>query len=378
MSRLYISKMIDIATDWKQLRAEFPALEKFTYLDTASFGQVPRRASEAMINHLRHRDETASAKFLSWFDDMDQIRQLVARLVKCTADDIAFVQSASTGLSYLIQGLNWKAGDEVLTLEGEFPNQTYQSAALMRFGVAHREVGWPEFYAAVNEKTRLVLLSSVNYATGFMPPLAEVSRFLRERNVLLFVDGTQSVGALQFDVGVIRPSMLCVDAYKWMMSPNGAGFVYVDAELRRELTPTVVGWRSDEGWRRVGSLNHGVPVFAETAEKFEGGMIPFPSLYAMGAVVEMLLETGPDVIEARVLELAAKTREMLRGLGAEVNTDVSQIVTASIPGRDAAEVARKLKALGILVSARHGRLRVSPHFYNDESEIETLRAALSE
>jgi selenocysteine lyase/cysteine desulfurase len=248
----------------------------------------------------------------------------------------------------------------------------------MRFGVAHREVGWPEFYAAVNEKTRLVLLSSVNYATGFMPPLAEVSRFLRERNVLLFVDGTQSVGALQFDVGVIRPSMLCVDAYKWMMSPNGAGFVYVDAELRRELTPTVVGWRSDEGWRRVGSLNHGVPVFAETAEKFEGGMIPFPSLYAMGAVVEMLLETGPEVIEARVLELAAKTREMLRGLGAEVNTDVSQIVTASIPGRDAAEVARKLKALGILVSARHGRLRVSPHFYNDESEIETLRAALSE
>jgi selenocysteine lyase/cysteine desulfurase len=370
--------MIDMATDWKQLRAEFPALEKFTYLDTASFGQLPRRASEAVISHLRHRDQTGSAKFLGWFDDMDVIRQLVARLVKCTPEDIAFVQSASTGLSYLIQGLNWKAGDEVLTLQGEFPNQTYQSAALMRFGVAHREVAWPEFYAAVNEKTRLVLLSSVNYATGFMPPLVEVSRFLRERDVLLYVDGTQSVGALQFDVGKVRPSMLCVDAYKWMMSPNGAGFVYVDAELRRELTPTVVGWRSDEGWRRVGSLNHGVPVFGEAAEKFEGGMIPFPSLYAMGAVLEMLLETGPDVIEARVLELAAKTRAMLNGLGFEVNADASQIVTAHMPGRDAAGVATKLKALGILVSARHGRLRVSPHFYNDESEIETLRAALSE
>ena len=96
------------------------------------------------------------------------------------------------------------------------------------------------------------------------------------------------------------------------------------------------------------------------------------------AVLEMLLETGPDVIEARVLELAAKTRAMLNGLGFEVNADASQIVTAHMPGRDAAGVATKLKALGILVSARHGRLRVSPHFYNDESEIETLRAALSE
>jgi len=222
------------------------------------------------------------------------------------------------------------------------------------------------------------LLSTVNYATGFLPPLEEISRFLRERAVLLYVDGTQSVGALRFDVRRVRPAMLCVDAYKWMMSPNGAGFVYVDAKLREQLTPTVVGWRSDAGWRKVGSLNHGVPVFAEAAEKFEGGMIPFPSLYAMGAVVDLLLETGPDAIEEKVLELAAKTREMLTGLGAEVNADASQIITARFSDRDAAELAVKLKRTGILVSARHGRLRVSSHFYNNESDIEMLRAALSQ
>jgi len=106
MRKLYISnlKMIETRTDWKQLRAEFPALENFTYLDTASFGQMPRRASEAMVNHLKHRDETASAKFLTWFDDMDSIRQALGRLVNCAASDIAFVPSASTGLSYLMQG----------------------------------------------------------------------------------------------------------------------------------------------------------------------------------------------------------------------------------------------------------------------------------
>jgi selenocysteine lyase/cysteine desulfurase len=364
--------------DWGKLRGEFPAVGRFTYLDTATFGQLPRCGSEAVIRHLTQRDETASTKFLSWFDDMDLIRQSVARLVNAAAADIAFVQSASNGLSYFMQGLDWRAGDEVLTLAGEFPNQIYQSAAVRKFGVTHRAVAWADFYAAVSEKTRVVLLSTVNYATGFLAPMDEISRFLHERGVLLYVDGTQSVGALGFDVGKVRPAMLCVNAYKWMMSPNGAGFVYVDEELRRALTPTVVGWRSDAGWRKVASLNHGEPVFAEAAEKFEGGMIPFPSLYAMGAVVDLLLETGMDVIEGRVLELAAKTRAMLSGLGAEVNGDASQIVTARLPGRDAAEVAAGLKAAGIFVSARHGRLRVSAHLYNNEDDIEILRAALSQ
>jgi len=359
------------------MRSEFPALARFTYLDTASFGQVPRRASEAMMRHLAHRDETASVQFLGWFDDMDRIRELAARLVNGSAADIAFVPSAATGLSYLVNGLRWKAGDEVVTLKGDFPNQVYPSAALHRFGVTLRAVDWAEFYAAVNERTRAVLLSTVNYATGFLTPLEEISRFLRARGVLLYVDGTQSVGALRFDVKTVRPAMLCVDAYKWMMSPNGAGFVYVDEEVRRELTPSVVGWRSDAGWRRVGSLNHGEPVFAEAAEKFEGGMIPFPSLYAMGAVLEMIFEAGVDAIEARVLELAGKTRAMLRGLGAEVNADESQIVTARLEGREAAELAARLKGDGIFVSARHGRLRVSSHFYNNEDDIETLRRALS-
>jgi selenocysteine lyase/cysteine desulfurase len=339
---------------------------------------LPRAAADAVISHLTHRDETASTRFLSWFDDMDLIRAAVARLVNGDASDIAFVQSASAGLSYLIQGLKWTAGDEILTLKGEFPNQMYQSAAVKRFGATHRAVSWPDFYAAVCERTRVVLLSIVNYATGFVPPLEDISRFLRERGVLLYVDGTQSVGALRFDVKKVLPAMLCVDAYKWMMSPNGAGFVYVDAELRQQLAPTVVGWRSDAGWRKVGSLNHGEPVFGGTAEKFEGGMIPFPSLYAMGAVVDLLLDTGLEGIERRVLELAAKTRVMLAAFGAEVNSDAAPIVTARLADWDAAALTERLKAQKIVVSARHGRVRVSPHFYNNEDDIETLRTALSQ
>jgi cysteine desulfurase / selenocysteine lyase len=366
-----------VAPDWNVLRMEFPALALWTYLNTATYGQMPRRAAAAMRLHLAKREQSGCSDFLTWFDDMDAIRASCARLVHCEPSDIAFVVNASTGLATLVMGLPWKPGDEVLTLDDEFPNQLYVAAVLARFGVKLRAVAWADFYQSVNERTQLAILSSVNYATGFRPPLEEISRFLRERGALFYVDGSQSVGALQFDIERVRPSALCVDAYKWMLSANGAGFLYLDPGLRQRLPPTVVGWRSDCDWRSVDSLNHGEPVFAQSAERYEGGMLPFPSLYGMGAVIDLMLELGPAAIEARVMELAANIRAMLRTLGAEVNADESQIVTAILPGCVAGEWARLLKQRRILVSARHGRLRVSPHFYNNEADIEMLREALT-
>jgi selenocysteine lyase/cysteine desulfurase len=363
-------------TDWSAIRSEFPALAKWTYLNTAAFGQVPRRATRAMAAHMERRDQTACADFLHWYDDADRIRAQCAQLIHAEPDDITFVPNASAGLALLIQGLSWAAGDEVLTIEDEFPNQLYVSAALDRFGAVHRVVPWKDFYSSVSGRTRLVVLSAVNYATGFRLPLDEISRFLAERGVLFYLDGTQSVGALEFDVRRVLPSVLCVDAYKWMLSPNGAGFAYVAPELRERLAVTVVGWRTDRDWREVGHLNHGAPLLGDAAEKYEGGALVFPSLYAMNASLDMMLEIGASVIEARVLHLAGQVRAMLRGLGASVNDDASQIVTACMPGLEPGELVPRLREEHILVSARHGRLRVSPHFYNDEGDVEKLRLAL--
>lgn len=340
---------------WSSLRAEFPALENWTYLNTATYGQMPRAASVRMQRHLERRDELGCGDFLEWFDNMDAIRASCGRLLNGEAQDIAFVVNAATGLATLLQGLRWQPGDEVLTFPGEFPNLLYISTVLQRFGVTLRPVAWPEFYQALNERTRLVVLSTVNYATGWRPPLEEISERLRRSGILLYVDGSQSVGALQFDTQRIRPSALCVDAYKWMLSPNGAGFLYVDPELREQLPPAVVGWRSDRHWRSVDSLNPGDPVVSNTAEKYEGGMLCFPSLYGMGAVIDMLLEIGPARIEARVIELAGRVREILRLFGAEANTDRSPLVTATLPGLDPRELVRALRERRIMVSARHGR-----------------------
>jgi cysteine desulfurase / selenocysteine lyase len=263
-----------------------------------------------------------------------------------------------------------------LTLEHEFPNNLYASGLVAHRGVELAECSAERFYESVDSRTRLVAISSVNYNTGFAPPLEEWAKFLRERGVLLFVDGTQSVGALEFDAGRIQPDMLAVHGYKWLISPSSAGFMYVRPDLREYLRPNVLGWRSHWDWRNVDNLHHGVPVLADSAEKYEGGAVDSPVLYGMEASIDLLFEIGPDVIEDRVMELAAKGREMLRGLGASVTTCASPIVAARFENRDVSALARALKEQRVLVAARRGHLRVSPHFYNNEEDLEKLSSAL--
>ena len=115
--------------DWKALRAEFPALANWTYLNTATYGQMPRAAADAMSCHMARRDELACGDYLSWFDDMDAIRESCARLVHCDGGHRTRDQRVH-GPAALLQGMSWQAGDEVLTLDDEFPNQLYVSAVL--------------------------------------------------------------------------------------------------------------------------------------------------------------------------------------------------------------------------------------------------------
>ena len=366
-------------SDWERIRGEFPSLAAWTFLNTATFGQVPHRAVEAVERHFERRDRFACADFIEWFDECDDIRDLCARLVHCAPSDIAFIPNASTALSLLLGGIDWKPGDRFVTLEHEFPNHYYHPLFLGgTSGVEFLELPWERFYNSITPRTRLVALSTVNYSTGFRPPLEEISAFLHERGVLLYLDGTQSVGALEFDVSKVRPDLLAVHGYKWLLSPNGAGFMYVSPELRAWLEPMTIGWRSHWDWRNHDYLHHGAPEFKSEAEKYEGGMLSFALLYAMAESVKLVLEIGPDVIERRVMELAELTRCVLRQAGGALLFDQlphydSPIVTARFEGRDASAMAKELAARKVLVAARQGNLRVSPHFYNDESDLERLR-----
>jgi selenocysteine lyase/cysteine desulfurase len=357
-----------MTTDWDSIRCEFPALQQWTYLNTATYGQMPRRGAEAVAGHFTRRDELACSDFLEWFDDHDRLRVSIARLINATAEDIAFVPSASAALAVLLQGLDWREGDRIVTIADEFPNNLYAPHFAGR--VEFVETSWECFDQAITDRTRLVLLSMLNYSTGWRPPLEEIASRLRANGTLLYVDGTQGVGALRFDARRIRPGMLAVHGYKWMLAPTGAGFMYVDPELRERLSPTVIGWRSDRAWREVDALHHGRPRFDNAAEKYEGGNLPHGLLYGLEASVDMMLELGPERIEARVLQLAALVRRVLRDAGAEVAEGETPIVAGRFDGVDVSRVARELEERHVVVSARHGHLRVSTHFYNNEADIE--------
>jgi cysteine desulfurase / selenocysteine lyase len=355
-------------TDWHKIRREFPALENRVYLNTATFGQLPRRATEAVAKHWQHRDELACTDFLSWYDDADRLRASIAKLVGATADDIAFVASAAAALGMVLAALDLKPEENIVTLQDEFPNYLYLPQM--------REVPWERLYESIDRNTRLVAISEVNYATGFRPPLDELSKFTRERGIVLFVDGTQSLGALTIDLQKLNIDIYAAHAYKWLISPPGSAFMAVLEPIRSTLRSIMVGWRSHKTWRDVDNLHHGVPEFSASAEKYEGGGLPFALLYALEQSVEIMLEIGPDVIEQRVMQLAKSTRDRMRELGAEVAENGSQIVAAKFPGRDPSYLARELTKRSVNVAARHGFLRISPHFYNDNNDLEQLCEAI--
>jgi selenocysteine lyase/cysteine desulfurase len=363
-----------MSADWEAVRAQFPALSGWTYLNTATFGQLPRAAVEAAAAHFAHRDELACADFLTWFDDHDRLRAKLARLINATPEDIAYFGNASSALALLLNGLDWRLGDEIVTLAGEFPNQIYAPAARR---VRLVEAPWPELLGRIGPRTRLVAVSTVNYTTGLRPDLRALVETAHAARALVYLDGTQSLGALEFDWQAIGADMLAVNGYKWMLAPNGAAFAAISPALRERIAPQVVGWRSHKDWRNVDHLHHGPPEFVGAAERYEGGMLPSALLYAMEASVDLMLALTPAAIERRVLELAAAARALLEDAGAELACDgPSPILAARFPRHDASALARALRAARVIVSARHGYLRVSTHFYNNEADLAALAAAL--
>ena len=374
--------------DWESVRQQFPVLADWVYLNAAAFGPVPCCALEAAERHARRRNERACLDFIDWFDDADRVREQAASMLGAAAADIAFVPNTATALGWLVQGIDWRPGDRVVVLEQEFPNNTYFGHALVRRGaefvevpLPHGELSLERFFSCINERTRLVLMSTVNYSTGLRPPVREIGEFVRSRGALFYVDATQSLGALRLDAGAIQADMVAAHGYKWLLCPAGIGVAYIRPELRAWLQPAIYSWRSHRDWRRVDALHHGPPELPVQAQKYEGGLQNFPGIYAMGAVLEMMFRLGLDEIERRVNQLAELGRDILRRAGATLLCDRlpyydSPILAAQFPQTDVSRLAASLIESRIVVSARHGYLRVSPHFFNNEEDLARLEQAL--
>ena len=373
---------------WAAVRRQFPVLREWVYLDTATFGPAPRRGLAAAERHARRRDQRACQDFLSWFDDADRVRALAARLLNGRPEDICFAPNTGTALGWLVQGIRWRRGDQVVALQNEFPNNIYLGHMLEKRGVEFVQAplggggfSLEAFCDVLNRRTRLVVMSTVNYATGFRPPVEEIGACLRKRGILYYVDATQSLGALRLDAEAVGADMVAAHGYKWLLAPAGIGVAYVNRRVREWLPPAVISWRSHRDWRQVDSLHHGSPELPAGALKYEGGLQNFPGIYALGAILEMMLALGLEPIERRVTALAAQGREVLRRAGGELLHDRlphydSPILAARFPGGDVGAMAQRLRQARVVVSARHGHLRVSPHFFNNEADLELLAEGL--
>ena len=379
---------MEMPSRWQAVREQFPLLESWTYLNSATFGPVPLCARAAAAAYFERCDEHASLDFLDWFSDADEIRAKAARLINADPGDIAFIPNAGAALGWLINGIAWKPGDEILGLHGEFPNNLYYPKVLEQRGVRFVEMPLPDgefslddFLARISDSTRLVMLSSVNYSSGLRPPLKEIGEALRGHPALFYVDGTQSLGALRMDVRAIGADVLVGHGYKWLLCPTGIGFACVGPSVREWLEPSIYSWRSHRNWREVDSLHHGCPELPCSAMKYEGGVQNFPGIYAMGAALDLLFSIGPEEIENRVLELVNQTRDVLRRRGGRLLSDRhphygSAIVAAEFPGVEMPVLALELKRHRVAVAARKGRLRVSPHCFNNGADLESLDEAL--
>jgi selenocysteine lyase/cysteine desulfurase len=367
--------------DWTRLRAEFPVTHRWAFFDHAAVAPLSGRARAALHAWADDQADNGDVHEAQWRRRVEEVRRLAGRLIDADPLDVAFVKNTSEGIGFVAEGLSWRAGDNVVTAAEEYPSNLYPWMNLAGRGVELRTVAsrdgrilLDDLRAAMDDRTRLVSLSFVEYASGFRNDLDAVGGLCRERGALFFVDAIQGLGVLPLDVQKSPIDFLSADGHKWLLSPEGAGIFYVRRELVDQLHTVGVGWNSV-----VGCLDFGVIDFRlkPHAGRWESGTLNVGGVHALGASLELLLELGVVSIAGRVLGLTDHLCERAARAGLQVFSsrrpaEASGIVSLVAPGRDPAALVRRCRGEGVVINHRAGRLRVSPHFYNTVEEIDRL------
>jgi cysteine desulfurase / selenocysteine lyase len=364
-------------------RAQFPVLQEQLYFNHAGVAPTSLRVAEAVRAWMDDLVQHGVRHERRWEAHCEAVRAQAARMVNASPDEVAFVRNTSHGLGLVAEGLDWQPGDEVAVASRiEYPSNVYPWLHLASRGVRVREVEAPaeggvtvEAVArALTPRTRLVAVSSVQFASGVRTDLEALGALCAREGVLLCVDGIQSVGCVPVDVKRCRIHFLAADSHKWMLGVSGIGFLYVDAGVLPRLRPVLVGWRSTtDAW----NFNRAHFELRPDARKLEEGSTAYTGVYALGAALGLLQEVGMERVGARIGELLALLDTRLRALGCGVGPAPAEragILTFAPPAgtRSAAELAAHLTAAGVSLSLRRERVRLSPHFYAQEAEVEQV------
>jgi cysteine desulfurase / selenocysteine lyase len=371
-----------------ELRALFPITERAIYLNHAAVSPPPITTIQAVESQLRDVSENGSLNYRSWIATKERARQLLANLLAAARpEQVAFMRNTSDGLSTVANGMEWKAGDNLVTFRQEFPSNIYPWLRLRdALGVEVRMceergggIDFEEMASLIDHRTRLVAISQVQFASGFRTNLETLGRLVRRYDALLVVDVIQSLGVIPLDVEREYVDVAAGACHKWLLTPEGLGYLYLSDRARSRIDPTLVGWVSvpnpedyanfDQGWNR-GSL------------AWETGTVPTSLFYGLEASLKLLTEVGTASIAAHLEQLTDYLCDRLMSRNYEVVSSrkpgvKSQIVCMRHRGElTPMDLYVHLRKHRIITAPRGDRLRIAPHLYNTTDEVDALVTSL--
>ena len=367
----------------ENIRQLFPATEKYVYLNSAAVSPMPKPTVEAIISQLRDVSENGTVNFAEWINTKQRCRELVAKMLKVRAEQIAFVRNTSDGFSTIANGLQWATSDNIVTFAHEFPANFYPWRRIRdAFGVEIRHcperdgrIDVDEFISLIDANTKLVSISAVQFASGFRADLEKIGRAARAVDALFTVDIIQAFGVIPFDLEAQFVDAACSASHKWLFSPEGCGIIYLSERARQRIDPTLVGWISVENsWNFADTEQNWQP----NALAWESGTGPASLFYGLEQSLKILHELGAENIQNYLEGLTDYLCELLQNKDYEIvssrlKSEKSQIVCLKHRGGlSPNEINKRLEKEQIIVSPRGDRLRIAPHIFNNRADIERL------
>lgn len=367
--------------DTNTIRDAFPITRNYNFQNHALVAPLSRPCADAIKAYVEQSTNHAYVKS-SFYKHADLVRAKYATLIGARADEVTFIKNTTEGLDMVANGLSWQTGDNVVTTNVEFPSNMYVWQSLRPEGVEVRTVFEEDgripierVFEMIDNRTRLVAVSSVQYASGFRTDLATLGAYCQSKGVLLCVDAIQSLGVFPINVRAMDIDFLAADGHKWLCASEGCGVFYVRKELQGHLRPTSIGWLSMKDPYDFDKYQY---EFADSAQRYDSGSYNFAGIFGLGGAVDLINDVGLSEIQSRVLALTDRLVTGLRDKGYRVLSsrhkgESSGIVAFFSDLHDPHEVQRHLQSEHrIVIAVRKGRLRASPHYYNTDEEIDQL------
>ena len=368
--------------DTSELRSLFPVTKSSIYLNHAAVSPLSIPTLEAIENQLRDVRDYGSAHYQSWIAIKDNARALLADLLGARPEQVAFMRNTSDALSTVANGLNWKSGDNLVTFEREFPANVYPWLRLRDvYGVEIRmcrerdgSVDLGELENLVNEHTRVIAISHVQYASGFRSDLERLGRIARKNDALLVVDTIQSLGVVPIDLEAELVDVAAGASHKWLLGPEGVGYLYLSDRARERIQPTLVGWVSVADPEDYNNFEQGL---SRGTLPWETGTGPAALIHGLEASLRLLKSVGVAAVSAYLEELtdhlcAQVLKKGYRLVSSRERPAKSQIVCIQHPDIPAMRLYGVLKSNHVITAPRGDRLRIAPHLYNTIEEINFL------